>query len=76
MATPSIAQHSTNEDGSVSVAYFTHKGEGKVLVEDVTYADKRTASIEATLRLFPGTSREWLERMHAAVTYTKRETYL
>lgn len=59
--TPTSAQHNDKEDGTVVVVYFR---EGEWLGA-LRYDSKREASIESTRRLFPGTSREWLERMHA-----------
>lgn len=61
---PTSAQHDDHEDGTVTVTYAAG---GRVL-EAVTYDSKREASIESTLRLFPGTSREWLEQMHGLPT--------
>lgn len=59
--TPTVAQHHDNDDGTVTVTY---SGPGYV-AQAITYESKRDASIESTLQLFPGTSRDWLERMHS-----------
>lgn len=57
-----LSSHSqTNTDGTVTVTYAR---DGK-WTETITYPDRRTASIESMLMMFPGTSREWLESMHA-----------
>lgn len=55
----SSAQHRTQPDGTVQVTYDI---DGEIFVEE--YGSQRSASIEATLILFPGTSRDFLERMH------------
>lgn len=59
-ATPTSAQHEWHDDGTVTVTYL-REGER---IGAVTYPSSRDASIESSLRLFPGTSREWLERVH------------
>lgn len=61
MTRPNSAKHKRNEDGTVSVTYGLNGEE----LETVIYGDSREASIESSLKLFPGTSREWLERVHA-----------
>lgn len=53
--TPTIAKHDPQPDGTVIVHY--NNG------EDIAYSSQREATIECWLKLFPGTSREWLEEV-------------
>lgn len=53
---PSSAKHTWHDDGTVTVVY----SDGRAIL----YPSPRDASIESSLIMFPGTSREWLERMH------------
>ena len=61
--TPTVAQHRDQADGTVTVEFTAAD---KTWTE--TYPDRRTASIESKLVMFPGTSREWLEKMHTRPT--------
>lgn len=52
------AKHHDHGDGTVTVDYYDENG---VHVETEYWCDSRRANVESLLRMFPGTSRAWLE---------------